>query len=204
VPLPISNTTSNPKVYIDLIGQAGAGKTTIAEYLGVNYNFSLFRPSDVVRAYAKQQGIVLKSRQDYITCHRKMYDANPEVITEAVIGMDSDRVCLDGLRAPIEARVLRERCNMITIALTAPSQLRFERVMAERTKRKNRDASSITTFESFIADEKADNISTDPRDPNVNTILKMADFIIDTSPSIRKVWSEVDQIVNSIINKNHP
>jgi cytidylate kinase len=195
--LHISNETLNHKIYINLIGQAGAGKTTVAEYLRVKHAFSLFRPSDTVRTYAKRHGIVLKSRQDYIACHRKMYDENPEVITRAVINTEGDRICLDGLRAPIEVRALQKRCNMLTIALIAPPRIRFERVLTERIKRKNRDASNITTFESFLADEEADNISTDQRDPNVSTVLKMADFTVDTSIAAPEVLYKIDQIMKT-------
>lgn len=196
---PISNETSNPKAYIHLIGQAGAGKTTVADYLREKYSFSIFRPSDIVRIYAKQQGIVLKSREDYILCHRQMYEENPEVMTGAVIGMEGERICIDGLRAPVEVEVLRHQCNMVTVALVCPPWLRFERIMAERLNRIGRDASSITTFEAFLEDERADNASTDSRDPNVSTVLAMADFTIDTSVNTRKVLEHIDRVLQSLL-----
>lgn len=197
--LPISNRSLSPKVYINLVGQAGAGKTTVANYLKNKYEFFIFRPSDIVRTYAKQQGTVLKGREDYILCHRKMYDEDPEVMTNAIKSIEHQRICVDGLRAPVEVSALRDQCGMVTIALVSPSQQRFERVMAERSKRRNRDASNITTFEAFMADEKADNVSTDKRDPNVGAVLAMADFTIDTSVDGYEVFNRIDQLLSSIL-----
>ena len=57
------------RLYVDLIGQAGTGKSTVSQYLAEQHDFHIFRPSDLVRKYAGQHNIPPRDRQDYIDCH---------------------------------------------------------------------------------------------------------------------------------------
>jgi cytidylate kinase len=188
---------SAEKLYINLIGQAGAGKSTVANHLAERYDFRIFRPSDVVRAFARQQGIALRARQDYIDCHRTMYDKDHAVMTRAVTSGNDQPVCVDGLRAPVEVQELQRHCGMLVVALVCPLNVRFARVQADQENRQHRDKSNIGTLEEFVADEFADNSSSDPRDPNVEAVMMLADYVIDTSRELPHILCDVDELLKN-------
>lgn len=163
---------------INLIGKPGSGKSTLADYLSSEYGFDVFRPSDVIRNYAKARQIMLAHRGDYVNAHHLMLQENPNAMTDPIINHASSRLCIDGLRVPSHAARVQQAVGLITIGLECPDEVRFSRVLSAQEIRAHRDASKIIDFDEFLADEAPDNQTEDPSKPSVPLVMAMAKFVI--------------------------
>ena len=187
------------KTRINLIGQAGSGKSTISQHLAEHFGFEIFRPSDVIREYAQARDIALKRRQDYVDVHQAMMDEDPDMIVRPVLQSPAARLCIDGLRVPHHAEILQRQVGMVTLALACPVETRFDRVYNASEWRRYREESQVKTLEEFTADEAADNDNTDPLLPNVVTIMRMAGTTIDASQPLEVVLRQTELFLGSTI-----
>ena len=188
---------------INIIGQAGSGKSTVAHYLHEKHGFEIYRPSDTIRQYASAQGIPLIGRDTYVKCHREMIDADPFAMTRPVVNSDAPRICVDGLRVRAHVEELKQRCGMFTAALVCPAEIRFEHVMNAGEWRSYRDETHLQTLADFIADEQADNHNTDPIEPNVEAIMDMADVTINGNRPLYEVLADVDRFIIPLLGSQH-
>lgn len=166
------------KLIIDVVGLPGCGKSTLCNYLCDTYGFTLYRPSDVLREYAKQHNITLNSRQDYIDCHEIIIKNDPLAMIEPVVESDSALICMDGLRAPAPFLALRKEYGAKLIYMDCPLGVRFDRTIADITRKGHR---SLPTIEAFEADELADYDNSDSHLPNVMEMKRLADYTLDAS-----------------------
>lgn len=166
------------KLVINGIGQAGAGKTTLANKMSELYGFDIFRPSDVIRTYAAAHGVTLRFRSDYTTCHAKMLAEDSDAILRPVLRNPNDLVWVDGLRVPAHAEHFRRELGMRTLALDASPEIRFRNIKAAAGWERYRDEAHINSLEDLLADEATDNGNTDPHEANVEAIMAMADYTI--------------------------
>lgn len=162
-------------VRINLIGRAGSGKSTIATFLAEEYGFEIYRPSDVIREFAKQKGITLKTRQDYVAIHKIIHDQDPDAIIQPVIDSDSPLLLVDGMRAPAYIEKLQKEVGLKVIALDATDQERYQRVVGRA-----RDGEHSQSLTDFLNNEAADEHK-NPYLPNVSSVIKMADIKIDAN-----------------------
>ena len=180
--------TDSKRLIINCIGQAGSGKTTLAQKMDEVFGFHVYRPSSVISAYAVQHGMELQHRTDYIQCHDEMLRKDPEAMTRPIFETTQPRIWIDGLRVPAHADILKQKLGMYTLALDAPPEVRLRNIMNAANTR-GRNESHINTVGSLISEESADNNSSDPHTPNVNTIMEAADYTIyiDETTSLETV-----------------
>ncbi len=191
---------SGERIVVNIIAQAGTGKSTLARKLASEYDFKIFRPSDVIREYAKSHGISLRDRHDYVACHRIMMAEDAGMIIRPVVE-DTANVCIDGLRVIAHAQTLRHDLGMRTLALSCPAQECFRRIMDGKEWRAYRDSSNITTYNDYLKDNAADNGNTDPLEPNVELVMEMHDLSaspIDASQPEEAVFTEAAALIRPL------
>jgi cytidylate kinase len=187
--------TPPSKLVINLVGYSGAGKSTVCDKLVREHSFSLYRPSDVIRAYAQAHSRALNGNNDYIACLKEMLDRDSDALVRPVLENDSTRICIDGLRSPAHLDHLKRAVNVYTVALTAPIEVRFERVHADASRSGHR---ALPSLAEFTADEAADRYNQDPDLPSVDAIIEMADDTIDTNGlDETQVLAKIDDLLRT-------
>lgn len=183
---------SQERVLLNVIGHAGAGKSTMCHYLVETHGFSTYRPSDLLRMRAPIYGIELSSREDYVRCNQLLTAQDPYAIIRPVLESTDSRICIDGLRSPLNMSRLRERGAYI-MALVGDPEVRYQHIReSERVGHRK-----PPTFEDFLADELSE-YSTDPRLPNTQAIIDMADYVIEVDQSLDTIRLAADRVIAEI------
>ena len=165
-------------IAVNVIGQAGSGKSSVAKYLHDRYDFEVHRPSDVLRDYAKRNQLPLRSRADYAAYHRIITDDDPKAIIRPVLESSAERICLDGLRVIALAQTLKHQIGMRTVALACPPEICFAHIKSAPDWRQYRDELKIETLDDYLADIAADSGNLGPLEINVERVMGMADKVI--------------------------
>jgi adenylate kinase family enzyme len=168
-------------VRINIIGEAGAGKSTLAAGLAEE-GFEVFRPSDVIRAFAQAHSFELRGRHDYVAAHRLMVAEDQYAMIRPLLERDPGDVAIDGLRVLAHANLLERELDMHTIALDKPPDMTdeawalecYERVQASKELRSYRDKAIIDNFAAFQADVAADRVPGNEFEPNISDVMAMA------------------------------
>jgi cytidylate kinase len=183
---------------INILGKACSGKSEVTKHLTQNLSFDLYRPSDTIRDYARERGLTLQGRKDYVAAHAAMLDRDPDAMIRPILESPAERLCIDGLRAPRMITRLRREIGMVTLALEAPVEARFARRLAAAQERVGRDASEITTLEAFIADEAADDAPGQEHLCAVTAAMELADQTVDAVQPVEAVIGEVESYLVSL------
>ena len=177
------STEALQNIAVNIIGKRGTGKSTLAQALAERHGLPVFRPSDVIRDFARRNDLVLDSTQAYVDAHRLMLAEDVDaVVRPAIKLLSAGGIVIDGMRVIEHVSILKSVCDLRTIALSPSTEdgaVRLERVVNDVT-RQDRDAVKLTTEHELLADEKADEGHTDPREPNVGLIMRLADLTIDS------------------------
>lgn len=183
------------KSVVVVIGYPGCGKSSVCKLIE-EQGYHVHRPSDVIRAYAAQNGHELIGRQDYVDVHHRLNVENPYAIIEPVINSDHDTICIDGLRAPVLLDKLSSELPDVTvIALACPIEERFQRVQADDIRKGTHRAPA--TLEDFRTDELPDYRNPDRNLPNMEEMMARAGYTIDASQSPERVAAEVLAILQN-------
>jgi cytidylate kinase len=169
---------SQPRVLINVIGKPGTGKSLASEYIAATFKIPISKPSDVLRAYARDHDIPLRLRRDYVACNRALNDISRYAIIAPILSSDDDR-CIDGLRSFGCARYLARTVGMHTLALVCDDDVRVGRI-----RLRQRDEAAAMTPEAIMADEAESEVNSDLFLPNTELVMGMhdvSDSPIDTN-----------------------
>jgi adenylate kinase family enzyme len=187
---------------VNIIGKAGTGKSTLAAHLAERFGFEIYRPSDTIRAHARDRNIPLKSRQDYVDTHRHMRIEDPYALARPVLTSTTARICIDGLRVPANARLIQKELGLHTIRLASSPEKdaeRLQRTLDDAPQRHSRDDARIASLAAFLADETVDENNLDPFEPNIAVVEAMADITIHAFQPQETVFAQADAYVTWLL-----
>lgn len=148
------------KIYIGLVGEKGSGKETFVKVLRGIFPImpvGHIRFSDPIVEALNFWGIPVtrKNAQDYIKWLEQRYGSGilARLIKGRALENSSQIVILDGVRWPQDVTMLRELPNNILVYITAPAEMRFERLK----KRNEKVGEGKMSWEQFLEEEKAEN-----------------------------------------------
>ncbi len=176
---------------IGLTGMPGSGKTTIAKYLKEKYNFSLVSMSDAVKEKMKSESVEINndSLRSFSQGLRDKFGMDIAArLTVDYIKHRTDNICIDGIRGPDEIRYFKEHMDgrFYVIGLVSESETRYERLM-DRGR-----ADDPHTVEGLKErDQKEIRFG-------IPEALKIVDFTVSNTASIRELEEKIDSIINSI------
>ena len=186
------------KVIISLLGDGGAGKTSANKHLHDTYGFTVVTISAVLREYAKEQHIELRSRPDYARTHAALVKAHgPTYLPNFALGLPTELLCIDDLRTPIYADKFRE-AGGVEVAFDCPVEIRFAHV---------RDHPDIAkypkTLAQFIRNEELDEQVEVGSGVTLEAakMMRSADYHIDASDSLAHTLEQLDDIVKPLLEK---
>jgi len=178
---------------IGLIGKNASGKTTAADYLKTK-GFYYHSLSDILREEADKSG-VFPSRENLIKLGNELRKKfGPGILSSMTIEkLQGDRnYCIDSIRNPEEARILKKQVNAKLFFIDAPQQMRFERI-----KERGREGDS-KTFEDFLAAEQKEAQSDIETNQQLDETIKHADVTILNDSSKENLQKKVDNSLGSI------
>jgi cytidylate kinase len=181
------------KTIIEISGQPGSGKSTIAKHLVEKRGFCLFSVSSYIEKYADSKGLEIAERYDYENAHSEILsDLGRHAITDTIMGSRSRRVVVDGLRVPAYVKRLSEYGG-VNIALNASPEQRYGRAMLRH------NGIDKPSYEKFLRDEAQEYRSQDPYASSTLTVMEVADYQVDATRPLDVVASEVVAIVDTLI-----
>jgi dephospho-CoA kinase len=189
------------ELLFNVIGHPGAGKSEVCKHLERQWGFEVYSPSRLIRDFANKNGLKLRGREEFSRCHKLMIEDDPLALVKPILGSEALRLCVDGLRSPLDTQRLKEYGGYV-ISLVASREVRYRRVVQDNTRD---EARLPISFDDFCLSETAD-IHDDPRLTNTQAIIDAADLAINTEDSsAAEVTHELDAIVLELLEnpKDH-
>lgn len=103
-----------------------------------------------------------------------------------------EQVVVEGIRNPGELAELAEADDFTLLAITAPLDIRFERM---QTRRKEGDPQ---TLEELKVKEQREARSENPIHQNIAACVEKADYVVDNSDGWNKFYEQLDTIVREL------
>jgi dephospho-CoA kinase len=184
------------RLIVQITGEAGSGKSDACAYLAQKHDFSVVQISDLIRSYAAQRGLELSTRSDYRLANLQMKsELGNDILVTQTLQTDANRLCVGGLRVVNDVQRLRTAVGVasLVVALDCPPEVRFERTILRGPGLDKR------TYDEFLEDDRQDAISAVPELPNLQAVMKMADYHIDASLPQAQVFEAIDDIVAPLL-----
>lgn len=176
------------KLVVGISGRIGSGKSVVSGYLQKRYGGSCHMFSQILmdilerlhlpqeRLSLQKLGVALRSElgEDVLV---KALKADLEEDTSEIL-------IIDGIRYPNEVYMLRNFEKNILISVTAPGEVRYERVRL-RGERGEQNVS----FEEF---KEADRRMTERF---LDEIAEKADYVVENTGSLEDLYERVDEIM---------
>lgn len=183
---------------IGVTGNNGGGKDTFANYLVSKKGFEHISLSDFIREETLRRGMEL-SRDNFHNVGNDMrQNHGPDVLARrALEKMNGGRknYALTSIRNPFEVRALQEAGNFVLVAIDAPLELRFARII-ERNRKNEKEIMSLEEFKRFEENElKSDSTSSQ----QIGECIKMARFTVSNESDFATFEKRIEEIYQRIL-----
>lgn len=180
------------KIIIGLVGEAAAGKGTVAAYLLDKFGAKTLAFSTPMKDCLKRLLVPL-SRENlaaFSEFTRKAYgeDLYARVVAEDAKNAPDALVVVDGIRRPADYANLKELPGFHLIYVTAPVEIRWERAR----KRGEKATEATMSLEDFKKEELL------PTEREIKAIGAKAEFIVDNSGELDELYTSMSSIMEYI------
>lgn len=182
------------KIIIGLTGQIASGKGVAKQYLETKYQAKDCRFSTPLRDTLARFALPIdrSSLQTLSTILRQTFgeDLLARAIANDAKNLMSDLVIVDGVRRLADIKYLTELPNFFLVAIEAPAQTRYERMV----KRNENVGDAQKSYEDFLADQAAE------ADREIPTVMTQAKFKINNDGQLEDFYRQLDEIINQTKN----
>ncbi len=185
------------KIVIGLIGEKGAGKGTVSDYLIEKYGAVHYGTSKILRRTLEDIHVPV-TRDNLVKLALVLKEGyGPSIIIDSLIqDMEKDKseiIIADGIRMHGDVEPFRKKYkkNFFLVYVTADLKLRYERTK----KRKEKDGEDKATFEQFLEEEgKLTEVS-------IHEIGRQADFKLNNNGTTEDLIKQIDKVMKKIRKK---
>jgi len=178
---------------IGVTGNNGGGKDTFANYLVSNKGFVHISLSDFIREETLRRGLEL-SRNNFHNVGNDMRVAfGADVLARRALDRmngGKKNYTLTSIRNPREVRALQEAGDFVLVAIDAPVELRFNRII-ERNRKNEREILSLEEFKRFEEDELSSQLSSSQQ---IGECIKMAKFFVSNDSDFATFEKRIDEL----------
>ena len=184
---------------VGLTGYLAAGKGVVSDFLNEK-GFVYMSLSEELREIAKEKKIEI-TRQTLQDLGNKMREENgigflAERIAEKIKNQQYTKVVVDGIRNPGEIRVLKKLREFILVAVYAPREIRFKRLVE-----RNRE-SDPKTWEDFVkVDDRDQGVGEEKTGQAVEACVQQADLIFINDSGLEEAKKKVESLYEEIEKK---
>ncbi len=180
------------KIILGLVGEMGAGKTTLTNYLKERYGAVSFRFSTMLRDVLQRLHIPEEraTLQKLSTLLRQEFgdDLMSKVIAGDAKNSPEQFIITEGIRRPTDMTYLAELPGFHLVALTAESRTRFERITARGENPDDR-TKTWKTFQNEARQEA---------EQEVSGLIQRAELLIDNNGSIENLYLQADALMQKL------
>jgi dephospho-CoA kinase len=177
---------------IVLVGSIGSGKDTVSNYISKKYGYHVIVEANILRGIAKRRKIKT-TRKNLYNIHKelsKKYGEN--VLTDRIIKRIKNKkwkkVVINGARKPIDVKNVKKHFEKtVAIFLDSKPEIRFKRLKARKR------TGDPKTFKEFQRQEESE-----WKEFNLKKTLKLVDYKIDNSGTIKDTEKKVDKLLKKI------
>lgn len=177
---------------IGVTGNNGSGKDTFAQYLVSNKGFTHISLSDFIREETVGRGLEL-ARHNLHDVGNEMRDKFGSGILAklALDRMDkSENYVVTSIRNPNEIMELEKAGNFVLVAVDAPADVRFRRII-ERNRKNEKEIISFEEFKKFEADELESQLSSSQQ---IKECIGMAGFGVDNDCDVETFSRRIEDV----------
>ena len=183
------------KKIIGLIGEKGAGKGTVSDYLIEKYQAVHYGTSKILRRALEDLHLAV-TRDNLVKLAVTLKEAyGQSVIIDSLIQdmekNNSGIIIADGIRMHGDVEPFRKKYgkNFFLVYIEADIKLRYERTKL----RKQNDGEGEATFEQFLTEEKM------PTEVAIHEIGEQADFKLNNDSTLEELKAQVDEMMIRIM-----
>jgi dephospho-CoA kinase len=187
---------------IGITGTLASGKTSVKDFFLSRFSSYFISLSDIIKEELLKEGKELK-RENFIEKGnelRKKY--GNQILAEVVTltlpeKINKQLIIIDGIRNPGEIEYLRKKFgkNFVLIAVDAPRELRFKRLLERRKE------GDPATFEKFFEMDETDLGRNQPEyGQRVEECLRLADLLIINDGTVEDLNKKLEKISESILS----
>jgi dephospho-CoA kinase len=184
---------------LGLTGTLGAGKGTVAEFLK-RKGWLYFSLSDEVREEAKVNGIeITRENLQQLGNQLRAEQGNSILAQRALkkIKNPADNYVIDGIRNIAEVQELKMLPSFYLIAVDAPQQARFQRMLA-----RNRESDPKNLFDFLKVDAIDQGQNQNESGQQVAQCYELADCKLINDSSIERFNDKITFMIQQLINKD--
>ncbi len=178
---------------IGLTGENCAGKSTVAEYL-MKKGFYYYSLSDIIREEVKAEGKAV-TRENLIRKGNELRERfGPGILGAKMaqkVQKDKNYV-IDSIRNPAEVEELRKLGRFFLFYVTAPDDVRFERIKARGREE------DPNTYEAFLQIEKLEMENAVKTKQNLKGTFALADKRIVNDSGFNELYDAVDTALGQV------
>ena len=179
---------------IGLTGKNAAGKGEAAAHLKKK-GFEYHSLSDVLREEATKRGIE-HTRDNLISLGNKLrteFGANylAKKINRKMQSSHAEDFVVDSIRSPYEIEELRKNRDFVLVAIDAPAELRFERLL------KRGRLGDAATLEEFKMQEEKENLN-NPSGQQLDKCISMADQKVVNDGQLEHLHQKIDKLIKNV------
>ena len=177
---------------VGLIGKIASGKGEAARFLEEEYGAKTFRFSDILKDELITEGRPV-TRENLQALGNKLRaeqgdDVLVKALKEKISSSGAQLAVVDGIRYPAEASMVREFEKNILIYVTAPDEVRYQRVLSRGTR--GEAEISLEEFKKHEADET---------EQQIDSIGAGADYAIENTGTVEGLRERVGKLVSGLI-----
>lgn len=181
------------KLIIGLVGDKGAGKGTMAEYLSTKYHAVTFAFPQILKDILERLYIskTRKNLAELALALRELFgdDVLGQTIHKDIENSDTSTIVLDGIRYFDEVKLLKTFPVFYLVYITAEVKTRHERVKIRGEK----ENETQMTFEEFLEEEQLQT------ELQIKDIAKTADFKVTNNGSKEEFYFEIDTLMKKLL-----
>lgn len=181
---------------IGVTGNNGSGKDTFANYLVSSRGFIHISLSDFIREETIKRGLEL-ARHNLHQVGNEMREASgPAVLANMALDKmdESKNYVVTSIRNPNEIIALRKAGNFVLVAVDAPAETRFRRII-ERNRKNEKE---IISFEEFKKFEAAELESQSSSSQQIKECINMAQFNVDNDCDVKTFSKRIEDSYRDI------
>ena len=184
---------------IGLTGSLASGKGVVANFLKEK-GFVYLSLSDELREIAKEQKVEI-NRENLQNLGNSMREKNgsgflAELVVKKILNQEYKKAVVDGIRNPREIEVLRRIKDFFLVAVDAPREIRFQR-MLER----NRESDPKLWDDFVLVDNRDKGIGELETGQGVADCIKLSDFTLINSGELEEIKDKVKNLYEEIERK---
>ncbi len=178
-----------------LSGTFGSGKGTVTDYLVKKYNFTHLSVTEFLSNEIRKRGLEVNRNTLHATANglraRNGGEYIMRVLYEQAVALGTDCI-IEAVSSPLESDYLGTQSGVVLVGVTAPVQLRYERIRTRNSVKDN------VSFKEFLEQENRELDNVDPLKQNIGYCISKVRpmYLIHNIGSKKELHGAVDTMMS--------